>query len=177
MSKTKRVYAIIGSVIAAVAAIVATAVILLGQGGSGETAYRNELVIDIVGVIPPAYTGESYDLRQVVKMEEGVEYTATACYQNYKTMTEVSLPVEDLTFTPEEDFDIHVELVAKKGNLIGYRALEIQVIKIYPPEDDLLAKATYISLPEAWPGEPYSYDRKCNEVSSEDCYTSWTLSS
>ncbi len=177
MSKTKRVYAIIGSVIAAVAAIVATAVILLGQGGSGETAYRNELVIDIVGVIPPAYTGESYDLRQVVKMEEGVEYTATACYQNYKTMTEVSLPVEDLTFTPEEDFDIHVELVAKKGNLIGYRALEIQVIKIYPPEDDLLAKATYISLPEAWPGEPYSYDRKCTDVSSEDSYTSWKFSS
>ena len=85
---------------------------LLSSCNSGETP----LEIELDEYTPTAYIGEEYDFTDVLYVEEGVNYQLEAYYQNYKTMEEHTLPIEDtFFFTPVDAFDITVIVNATKG--------------------------------------------------------------
>ena len=85
---------------------------LLSSCNSGETP----LEIELDEYTPTAYIGEEYDFTDILYVEEGVNYQLEAYYQNYKTMEEHSLPIEDtFFFTPVDAFDITVIVNATKG--------------------------------------------------------------
>ena len=69
--------------------LLALAVLLLavfaGCNGGDTTPVvsADGLQIGTLEVLPNAYLNEAFDLREILLMEEGVEYSATACYVKY----------------------------------------------------------------------------------------------
>ena len=85
---------------------------ILSSCNNGEAP----LEIELDEYTPTAYIGEEYDFTDVLYVEEGVDYKLDVYYQDYKTMEEHTLPVEDtFYFTPVEVFDITVIVNASKG--------------------------------------------------------------
>lgn len=100
-------------------------------------ANSSSLQVNTIKFMPYAYMGESFDLRDVLLMEEGVEYSATACYVDVATLTEYPLEVEDLCFTPEAIAETVVVLNATRGNEKASKAIYIPTTIRAEPLDDL----------------------------------------
>ena len=123
----KKKIAIIAVCAVVVIAALAVTGALLHNAPANAPDSRSSLQVDLVTVIPPAYMGEEYDLKEIIEMRKGVEYSAQVFYQNYDTMEEIELPVTDLVFCQTEDFDVYVLFTAKRGEETAQRALNIPV--------------------------------------------------
>ena len=112
----------------------------------GETAKKNgSLQVNTVKIIPTAYENEPYDLREVILMEDGVKYSATACYIEYifdadsKTYSrnEQALEVEDLCFTPTAIKETVVTITATKGKQTAQKVILVPTSIHADPLDEL----------------------------------------
>ena len=121
--------------------IVVAVLLLTAFAGCQEqetpAASSSSLQVNTIKFMPYAYLGESFDLRDVLLMEEGVEYSATACYVDVATLTEHPLEVEDLCFTPEAIAETVVVLNATRGNEKASKAIYIPTTIRAEPLDDL----------------------------------------
>ena len=106
------------------AALAVTGVLLWPKDSAGQPQ-TSSLTISFEKTIPPAYIREPYDLRQILRMEEGVEYSATAYYQDYNTMQEYEIPVNDLVFCQEENFEVYVLITARRGEETAEKSIRI----------------------------------------------------
>lgn len=103
------------------------------------------LQINTIKFMPYAYLGESFDLRDVLLMEDGVEYSATGCYVEVKqdettkefTISENVLEVNDLCFTPAAIAENVITLSAKRGNETAAKVIYIPTTIHAEPLDDL----------------------------------------
>ncbi len=95
---------------------------------SGCQKSSGSLEIELDEFIPMAYVGEEYDFTDVLYVEDDVQYELEVYYQNYMTMEEFSLPVEDtFYFTPVDVYDLSVIVHATKGNLKVQRTRIVHV--------------------------------------------------
>ena len=94
----KKIIVIIAVCAVVISALAATGVALWLNGQPEAPDQNSDLRVDLITVIPAAYMNEQYDLKQIIEMQEGVEYSAQVFYQNYDTMEEFELPVTDLVF-------------------------------------------------------------------------------
>ncbi len=97
----------------------------------------DKLQVNTIKYMPYAYMGESFDLRDVLLMEEGVAYSATALYVDISTKTEYTLEVNDLCFTPEAIAETVVVITAKRGSETASKAIYIPTTLRAEPLDDL----------------------------------------
>ena len=129
-------------VVAMIALILLAAVVVTGAllwpGDNSRSPQTSSLSISFEKTIPPAYIAEPYDLRQILRMEDGVEYSAVAYYQNYDTMQEYALPVTDLVFCQEENFDVYALITAKRGEETAEKSILIPLEIRADPIDDML---------------------------------------
>lgn len=108
-------------------------------------AADSALQINTIKFMPMAYLDESFDLRDVLLMEEGVEYSATGCYVEVKqdettkefTISETALEVVDLCFTPKAIAENVITLTAKRGNETAQKVIYIATTIHAEPLDDL----------------------------------------
>ena len=111
-----------------VVALAVTGILLWPKNPANKIGNDSSLRVDLITVIPAAYMGEEYDLKEIIEMQDGVAYSAQVFYQNYDTMEEVELPVTDLVFCQKEKFDVIVIFTAKRGEEVARRALNIPVL-------------------------------------------------
>lgn len=117
----------------------------LGQPATQEQTDSGALRVNTIRFMPYAYLGESFDLREVLLMEEGVEYSATACYVEVSqdevtkefTVTEGNIEVEDLYFTPPAIAENVITLSAKRGSETASKVIYIPTSIRAEPLDDL----------------------------------------
>ena len=110
-----------------------------------EAEAGEPLVIETVKVLPKAYINEEYDLWEVIVIEDGVEYSATACYVETVldpvtleySFNEYTLDVTDLSFTPVTLHDTVVTITAKRGSQTVTKVITIDTIIRAEPLDDL----------------------------------------
>ena len=124
-----------------------TAMVLLGLAACMEqdAVGANPLQVETLRVLPKAYQFEEYDLRDIIIMEDGVSYSATACYveqvldEATKTYTMQTHLVEvvDLCFTPETLNDTEVIVTAARGKETASKKVSISTIVRADPLDDL----------------------------------------
>lgn len=108
-------------------------------------AAGSALQINTIKFMPMAYLDESFDLRDVLLMEEGVEYSATGCYVEVKqdettkefTISETALEVVDLCFTPKAIAENVITLTAKRGSETAQKVIYIATTIHAEPLDDL----------------------------------------
>jgi len=112
--------------------------VLLWPEDNADSPQSSSLSISLEKTIPPAYIREPYDLRQILRMEDGVAYSATAYYQNYDTMQEYEIPVTDLIFCQEENFDVYVLITAKRGSETAQKSIRIPLEIRADAIDDML---------------------------------------
>lgn len=102
------------------------------------------LSIEFDDIVPTAYVGEQYDFTDVLIVQKGVKYNLEVYYQDYNTMQEFSIPVENtFYFTPTQLFDVSVIVNASKGNQKGRRTKHIQVVQKGDPIDELVVTGAY----------------------------------
>lgn len=115
-------------------------------GGQEEQVSGDALQVSTVKFMPYAYLNESFDLReQVLLPEEGVEYSATACYvvvskdseSNAYSVQEYALDVKDLCFTPQAIAETVVTLTAKRGDETASKVVYIPTTIRAEALDDL----------------------------------------
>lgn len=105
----------------------------------------SSLQINTIKFMPYAYLDESFDLRDVLLMEEGVEYSATGCYVEVTqdettkefTISETALEVNDLCFTPKAIAENVITLSAKRGSETAQKVIYIPTSIHAEPLDDL----------------------------------------
>ena len=110
-----------------------------------QNAGADALKVNTIRFMPYAYLGEAFDLREVLLMEDGVEYSATACYVEVSqdevtkefTVKEGTLEVTDLYFTPEAIAENVVTLTAKRGKESASKVIYIPTTIHAEPLDDL----------------------------------------
>ena len=119
--------------------VVAVVLITALAGCNQEPAVASDgaLQVETIRFMPYAYMGESFDLREVLLMEDGVEYSATALYVDISTKTEYTLEVNDLCFTPEAIAETVVVITAKRGNETASKVIYIPTTIRAEPLDDL----------------------------------------
>ncbi len=119
--------------------VVAAVLITALAGCNQEPAVTGDgaLQVNTIRFMPYAYMGESFDLREVLLMEEGVEYSATALYVDISTKTEYALEVDDLYFTPEAIAETVVVITAKRGSETASKVIYIPTTIRAEPLDDL----------------------------------------
>ncbi len=108
-------------------------------------AAASDLQVNTIKFMPYAYLNESFDLRDVLLMEEGVDYSATACYVEVKqdettkefSITEAELEVNDLCFTPVAIAENVITLTAKRGDATASKVIYIPTTIHAEPLDDL----------------------------------------
>ena len=106
----------------------------------------NALEINTVEVIPSAYLNEVFDLRDIILMEDGVEYSAKASYVKYTfdetssqyTSNEYVLEVADLCFTPTEIVKNIVTITAKRDKETASKVVVIPTTIRADALDELL---------------------------------------
>lgn len=109
-----------------------------GQQASGPVSDSAEpMKIETLRFMPYAYLGESFDLREVILMEDDVEYSATALYVDIETRTEHFLDVVDLCYTPVEIQETVVTLTATRGNETVHKVVYIPTSIRAEPLDDI----------------------------------------
>ena len=93
---------------------------------------------------PTAYVGEEYDFKEVLFVEEGVQYKLEVYVCDYLTMTEKVLEVRDgFHFTPLEIFDLSVVVTASKGGQQVVKTKPVPVSIKGDPIDELLVTGGY----------------------------------
>lgn len=110
-----------------------------------QASSAEALKVNTIRFMPYAYLGESFDLREVLLMEEGVEYSATACYVEVSqdeatkefSVKEGTMEVNDLCFTPEAIAENIVTLTAKRGAEKASKVVYIPTTIRAEPLDDL----------------------------------------
>lgn len=116
------------------------------MGGQEDQVTGEALQVSTVKFMPYAYLNEAFDLReQVLLPEEGVEYSATACYvvvsrdseTNAYSIQEYALDVKDLCFTPQVIAETVVTLTAKRGDETASKVVYIPTTIRAEPLDDL----------------------------------------
>ena len=129
--------------------LVVAVLIVAAFAGCGDqetpVAAGSSLQINTIKFMPLAYLDESFDLRDVLLMEEGVEYSATGCYVEVKqdeatkefTISETALEVNDLCFTPKAIAENVITLSAKRGKEIAQKVIYIGTTIRAEPLDDL----------------------------------------
>ena len=103
------------------------------------------LQVETIRFMPYAYLGESFDLREVIIMDDTVEYSATACYvevsQDPETkafsVKEDTMEVVDLCFTPKAIAENVITLSAKRGEEKASKVIYIPTTIRAEPLDDL----------------------------------------
>lgn len=126
-----------------VAVLLITAFAGCNQRGTPNAG--SSLQINTIKFMPYAYLGESFDLRDVLLMEEGVEYSATGCFVEVKqdeitkefTISETALEVNDLCFTPAAIAENVITLSAKRGKETASKVIYIPTTIHAEPLDDL----------------------------------------
>ena len=139
MKKTARNIVLIVVAVLLVAALVVAGIFFLPSllGGNQNPVASGKLQVNTIKIMPYAYMGESFDLRDVLLMEDGVEYSATACYVDIETMTEYTLEVNDLCFTPQVVAETVVVITAKRGSETASKVIYIPTSIRAEPLDDL----------------------------------------
>ena len=122
-------------------------VLLFALAGCGEekNSVDNALSIETVKILPKAYINEEFSLWDVINEEDGVEYSAVACYietaldpdTNKYSFNEYALEVDDLRFTPVSLQDTIVTITAKQGSQVDKKVISIGTIMRAEPLDDL----------------------------------------
>ena len=97
-----------------------------------------ELEINFTDAVPAAYVDEEYDVADILIMDEGVNYTLEAYYQNYYENKEYSIPTNGLKFTQTENFNVSIVVNAKKGKQTAKKSKLIQVDVKGDPIDELM---------------------------------------
>ena len=111
-----------------------------------STKNNGTLQVETIPFMPTAYLNESFDLRDVIVMEDGVDYSAVVKYttvtRNKETgsyeINKSELPVEDLCFTPVEVAENMVTLTAKRGKETASKVVIIPTTIRADTLDDLL---------------------------------------
>ncbi len=118
--------------------VVAVVLVTALAGCNQEPAVVSDgaLQVNTIRYMPYAYLGDSFDLREVLLMEEGVEYSATALYVDVSTRTDHPLVVEDLCFTPEAVAENVVTITAKRGEETAAKVIYIPTTIHAEPLDD-----------------------------------------
>lgn len=117
----------------------------LNQVQEPEQTATEALKVNTIKFMPYAYLGEAFDLREVLLMEDGVEYSATACYVEVSqdevtkefSIKEGTLEVKDLCFTPEAIAENIITLSAKRGSETASKVIYIPTTIHAEPLDDL----------------------------------------
>ena len=128
--------------------LIALSLLLLGSFAACgvETATENgSLQVSTIKIVPTAYLDEAYDLREVILMEDGVNYSATACYIEYifdansKTYSrnEHTLAVDDLCFTPTVSQETVVTITATRGKETAQKVILVPTSIHADPLDEL----------------------------------------
>lgn len=133
MTKKKKI--ILSVAIFIVLALVISGIVIAVSSSGKESG---KLKITLIPNIPEAYIGETYDVAEIIQQESGVKYSISACYQNYYEMKEYEVETDGLTFCPEEEFDICVEILAYKGNEKAKKIINVPVTYQADPIDELL---------------------------------------
>ncbi len=160
-----------------------TVVLLLLTAVSGCNKQQGDqtgeyLTVNTVKVIPDAYLDEPYDLREVILMEDGVAYSASAVQTeitlNEETgefaFAEIILPVEDLCFTPTALRNTVVTITATRGEKTASKKITVGTVVRADPMDDLF-KSTG-SLGFADPGISKSVNMDPQYIKGENSATS-----
>ena len=113
----------------AVLLLISCAACKTGSAGSSES--NGALQIETVKILPQAYINEPYDLWEIIIAEDGVDYSATACYTevtldaetNEYTFQEHTLAVENFCFTPVTMNNTIVTLQAQRGKEIATKVV------------------------------------------------------
>ena len=156
-----------------VTALAAAGILLWPNAPAKEPDDTASFSVDLVTVIPPAYMGEQYDLKRIIEMQDGVEYSAQVFYQNYDTMEEVELPVTDLVFCQTENFDVNVLFTAKRGTETAQKALDIPVLIRADEIDEMFSTSGMAGWAETGVVKNLSTDP--NYLSSETSKTSLAI--
>lgn len=135
-----------------------------------------ELEIELDEFTPLAYVGKEYDFTDVLYVEDGVNYQLEVYYQNYKTMEEKTLPVEDtFYFTPVEPFDLTVIVYASKGSQTAQRTRIVRVS--LNPEDATRNNLEMCNFESGnWRGTGSRAEISYSEVCGENSKTSRRIS-
>ena len=129
-----------------ICAVLAVALVACGNETPAQTGEVQSLQVSTIQYMPNAYVNESFDLRDVINMEEGVEYSATAFYvlatyddaTNTFSSVEYMLEVKDLCYTPVETTNTVVTITATRGAAKASKTVLIPTIIRADPLDDLL---------------------------------------
>lgn len=128
-----------------------------GDKGEQNTGADGELLIETVKIIPAAYINEPYDLSEILILEQGVEYSATARYTevtfipetNEYSFVEIELEVKDLVFTPVSLKNTIVTLQAKRGDETATKVVSVSTTVRADPLDDLYKSTGTLGWAEA----------------------------
>ena len=115
------------------------------QGDAEQTVNSGKLRVNTVAVIPNAYLNEPFDLRDVIIMDDDVEYSATASYVDYIfaedtrefTANKQMLEVTDLCFTPNTFNETVVVITAVRGEETATKTIYVQTSIHAEPLDEL----------------------------------------
>ena len=110
---------------------------------------QDPLRISAVPVIPYAYINEQFDLREVIVIEDGVEYSATAYFVKMTVDSQTKeysyqvtdLPVENLCFTPIEVEESVIKVSAKRGSETTSKVIYIPTTVRAEPLDGLFSSS------------------------------------
>ena len=116
--------------------IVFAVLLLMALAGCNEEKSDSGAPLQITTLksMPSAYLNEPFDLREVLTIEKGVTYSATACYVEYTyqeatkdyAFREDILPVEDLCFTPTTLNETAVTITAERGNQTAQKCAQAE---------------------------------------------------
>ena len=139
-----------------------TAVLLVSfaackEDSATDTSADGILRIETVKILPTAYIDEPYDLWEIIVPEDGVEYSATACYtkvtlnpdSNAYNFEEIPLEVTDFSFIPVTLENTVVTLQAKRGEETATKVVSIGTTVRAEPLDDLYKSTGTLGWAEA----------------------------
>ena len=116
-----------------------------GCNQNGSSKETGNLSVKTVEIIPTAYLDEPYDLNNIILTEDGVEYSATACYVEYVynestkqyTSIEQVIAVDGLCFTPTTLNETIVVITAVRGKETSSKTVYIPTAIHAEPLDEL----------------------------------------
>ena len=135
---------------------------------AGPSGSDGALQIETVKILPQAYINEPYDLWEIIIAEDGVDYSATACYTevtldaetNEYTFEEHALAVEDFCFTPVTMNNTIVTLQAQRDGITATKVVSVSTTVRADPLDDLYKSTGVLGWAEAGISKNISNDSR-----------------